>query len=145
MGDFKADGSPQVASLWTQSQKFVGLGYRRTVAILYRWPSPLGLCCSPDWPTSSRTGAGCSWPSLPIFLLLFCYWYCVPIGTSLPHSQGGPTRRPRGFQPPTPSGVLRHGVALIPGESHPQPPFKGNKFASPRDAKSQTKVHLATK
>lgn len=63
LGDFKVDGSPQVTFLRFQSQSSwawaIGGRWRSST----RRPSPLGLCCCPGWPTSSRTGAGCSWPS----------------------------------------------------------------------------------
>ena len=73
----------------------MGLGYRRTVAILYQTAFTTGLVLLsglayvlPHWRWLQLA------VSLPIFLLLFCYWYCVPMGTRLPNSQGSPTRRP---------------------------------------------------
>lgn len=81
--------------------EFVGLGYRRTVAILFQLAFTVGLVLLsglayilPHWRWLQLA------VSLPVFLLLFCYWYCVPVGTHLPNSQGGPTCRPRASSHP---------------------------------------------
>lgn len=73
----------------------MGLGYRRTVAILFQMAFTVGLVLLsglayvlPHWRWLQLA------VSLPVFLLLFSYWYHVPMGTHLPNSQGGPTSGP---------------------------------------------------
>ena len=60
----------------------MGLGYRRTVAILYQVAFTVGLVllsglayAVPHWRWLQLA------VSLPTFLLLLCYWYCVLAGT----------------------------------------------------------------
>ena len=78
----------------------MGLGYRPTVAILYQMAFTVGLVLLsglayilPHWRWLQLA------VSLPIFLLLFRFWYCVPVGTRLPNSQGSPTCRPGASSP----------------------------------------------
>ena len=126
--------------------EFVGLGYRRTVAILFQMAFTVGLVLLsglayvlPHWRWLQLA------VSLPVFLLLFCYWYRVPSGTHLPNSQGGPTSSPGLPATHAICGAPSRGSPYFRG-SHSQPLFKEIylqsffKFTSPRGRPEMLKV-----
>lgn len=89
--------------------EFVGLGYRRTVAILYQVAFTVGLVllsglayAVPHWRWLQLA------VSLPTFLLPLCYWYCVLAGTPSSRRPGRPYPQAWGLQPSVPFGELCH-------------------------------------